>query len=138
MIRNMLIAAALLASGGAALAADSPSAIVKRHMDAAAKGDVDAIMADYADDAVVLQATGAAQGKPAIRAVFERLFPPRPANAAPPPAGTGMQITRVWEEGDVGLVTWTSGPVSGTDQFIIHDGKIAVQAVFLSGAPPAR
>jgi len=128
--------AAVMVIGAAQAAPLSPTEIVNRHVTAAGKGDVDAIMADYADDAVVLQAGQAAQGKAAIRAVFERIFPPRPAGS-PPPAGPGMTVTRVWEEGNVGLVTWQLGAINGTDEFLVRDGKIEVQAVFLSGAPPA-
>lgn len=135
MKHGLAIIAALAAAGSAH--AVTPSEIVSRHMAAAAKGDVDAIMADYADDAVVLQAGQASQGKPAIRAVFERLFPPRPAGTAAAAGAPAMKITRVWEEGDIGLVTWEAGPLKGTDEFLVRDGKILVQAVFLGGAPPA-
>ena len=57
--------------------------------------------------------------------------------AAPAPA---MKIIRVWEEGNVGFVTWQAGTLKGTDEFLVRNGKIAVQAVFLSDAPgaPAR
>ncbi len=131
--------AAVMIAGAAQAAALSPTEIVQRHMAAAAKSDVDAIMADYAEHAVALQSGQATQGKAAIRALFERLFPPRPAGSPPPAAGApGMKVTRVWEEGNVGFATWQMGALTGTDEFLIRDGKIEVQAVFLSGAPPAR
>lgn len=142
------IAAASFAAAIAAPAlALTPTEIVNRHAAFGGKADVDGMMGDYADDAVVLQAGRAIQGKPAIRALFERMFPARPAAAAAvtPPAtaaapprrpGGGMNVTRVWEEGDVGFVTWTAGPVNATEEFLVRDGKIKVQAIFMSGAPP--
>jgi hypothetical protein len=133
--------AALIATGAAQAATLSPTDIVNRHVSSG--GNIDAIMADYADDAVVLQAGKAYQGKAAIRPLFERMFAGRPATppagAAPAarPAGGGMKVTRVWEEGNVGLMTWTAGPMNATEEFLVEDGKIKVQAIFMSRAPDA-
>jgi len=129
--------AAVLVAGAAQSAGLSPADIVHRHTAAAAKSDIPALMADYADDAVVLEAGKAIQGKAAIHTLYEKMFPKRPAGAA----ATGvaaMKVTRVWQEGNVGFVTWEMGPVHGTDEFLVRNGKIAVQAVFISGAPQAK
>lgn len=139
---SLALAASLV--GGAACAADlTPTQIVERHT--ASGGNVDKIMADYADDAVVFQQGQAIEGKAAIRALFARMFGPRPPAAAPPAQGaappraaqpTGpMKVTRVWEEGHVGFMTWEAGPVKGTDEFLVKNGKIAVQVVYTSGGP---
>jgi ketosteroid isomerase-like protein len=129
------LAAVMLVS--TAQAADlSPADIVHRHTAAVAKSDVDAMMADYADNAVVLEAGQALQGKAAIRALFERMFP-RPVAGAPATGAAARKITRVWQEGNVGFVTWQMGPINGNDSFLVRNGKIEVQAVFLSGAPQA-
>ncbi|OJY68104.1 MAG: hypothetical protein BGP16_14640 [Sphingobium sp. 66-54] len=131
---------ALLLAGAAQAAALTPTEIVNRHTGAG--GDIDKIMADYADDAVVLQAGRAVQGKAEIRKLFERMFPKKPEGAAAAPAGAApaaprpeMKVTRVWEEGDVGFMTWEMGPMKTTEEFIVRDGKIQVQALFMSGAP---
>ena len=142
-------AMAVLAFSGPALAEQSgpadltPIDIVNRHVSSG--GDVDVIMADYADDAVVLQQGKAFQGKPAIRKLFEAMFPKRPAGARPagaPPAGAGappkMNVTKVWQEGDVGFLTWEMGPVKATEEFLVRGGKIAVQTVFMSGGAPGE
>ncbi len=137
------LAAAMLLAGAAPAMALTPTEIVQRHT--ASGGNVDAIMADYAEDAVVLQNGRAVQGKAEIRKLFEGMFgrrgPSGGAGAAPagggaggPPAGGGMKVTRVWEEGNVGFMTWEMGPVKATEEFIVKDGKIAVQAIFMSGA----
>lgn len=132
MIRFGFGALAACMIAGSAQAADlSPADIVARHTAAVAKSDVDAMMADYADDAIVLEAGQAIQGKAAIRALLERLFPKQPAGAAPSGMAT-MKITKRWAEGDVGFFNWENGPAHGTDEFIVHGGKIAVQSVFIS------
>ncbi|MEI9965229.1 MAG: nuclear transport factor 2 family protein [Caulobacteraceae bacterium] len=138
---TMAALAAVLAAAGAAQAqpaALSPTDIVHRHMAFAAKGDVDSIVGDYADDAVVLTAGKAAQGKAAIRAQFAGMFGARPAGA---PAGgpPAMKTLKVWQEGDVGFVSWQMGaggpaPINGVDEFLVRGGKIQVQAVF-TGLP---
>ncbi|MBO9576562.1 MAG: nuclear transport factor 2 family protein [Sphingobium sp.] len=137
------IAALALAAGAAH--ADTPTDFVKRHTSSG--GNVDAIMADYADDAVVLQNGRAVQGKAEIRKLFEGMFggrrggaggpPPGGAPAGGAPAGGGMNVTKVWEEGNVGFVTWEMGPVHATEEFIIRNGKIAVQAIFMAGGGTA-
>ena len=126
-----LAAALALAAGSAQAAGPSPSDIVNRHMAAAGRSDVDAIMADYTDDATVLQSGKAVKGKAAIRAMFTGLFSGRA-----PGTPSGMKVDRVWQEGDVGFVSWTMGPAAGTDDFLVRDGKIEIQAVFFA-APPA-
>ena len=109
----------------------TPKEIVERHTSAG--GDIDKIMADYADDAVVMQEGRAIQGKAAIRVLFERMFPkPDPdAPARKAPAGGGMNITKVWQEGDVGFMTWEMGPMKATEEFLVRDGKILVQTIFM-------
>lgn len=129
-----VLAALALAAATPALAADpTPQEIVQRHMDFAAKGDVDGIAGDYAEDAVAITANGTTQGRPAIRAFY--------ANLLKPPAGGGaapqLKATRVWQEGNVGFVTWEMGPLKGLDAFVVKGGKIQTQAVYISGAPPA-
>jgi hypothetical protein len=140
------IAAAIagLSLASPACAADlTPTQIVQRHT--AAGGDLDKLMDDYSDNAVVFQQGRAIQGKAAIRALYARMFPQPPAGAqaqgqgqapaARSGSGGGMKVTRVWEEGEVGFMTWEAGPVKATEQFLVRDGKIVLQAIFMSGAP---
>jgi hypothetical protein len=136
MLRTSLFAAvAVFALAGAASAAAlQPTDFVHRHMAAAAKGDLDALVADYADDAVTITAGGATVGKAAIRAQFAKMFP----GGGKPAAGPGgpMKAIKIWQEGPVGMVSWESGPVKGTDAFVIKNGKIQSQSVFMAGPPP--
>jgi len=137
MIRTSLTALAFAAMIPAlAQAADlTPVDIVNRHMAAAGKGDIDAMANDYADDAVVLTAGHATQGKAAIRAMFDAMLGPKAKKS-------DIKPTKVWSDGDVGFVTWvmnagTPGAVNGTDSFVVHHGKVVVQSVFIGG-PPAN
>ena len=138
MIRTGIAALAVVMGIGAAQAADlSPADIVDRHTAAVAKSDVAAMMADYADDAVVLEDGKTIQGKPAIRALFDRMFPTPAAGAAP--AGTAaMKVTRKWAEGNVGLYSWELPTIHGVDEFLVRNGKIEVQAVFLTPVAAAK
>lgn len=143
MLKQALAVTALLLAAGAAHAQGStPAEVVQRHVDSG--GSLDAILADYADDAVVLQAGRTLQGKAAIRHFYEGMFGAGPAGA-PPTQGAArsageppkMTVDKVWQEGDVGFVNWHMGPVKATEEFVVRNGKIEVQAVFMNGAPPA-
>jgi ketosteroid isomerase-like protein len=142
LTRTLGAAALLLASGTAYAQGSSPAEIVQRHVSSG--GNIDAIMADYADDAVVLQNGRAIEGKPAIRKLFQNMFggkraaptaqtPSSPPAEAPPK----MTVDKVWQEGDVGFVNWHMGPMHATEEFVTKDGKIAVQAIFMTGGPAA-
>ncbi len=132
MIRFGIAALAAFTIAGVGQAADlTPAQIVERHNAAVAKSDVDAMMADYADDAVVLEDGKTIGGKAAIRALFERMFP-KPAAGAAPTGTAAMKVTRRWVEGDVGLYSWELPAMHGVDEFRVRNGKIEVQAVFLT------
>jgi hypothetical protein len=144
---GLAVLALVFAAGAAHAQGSSPAEIVQHHVGSG--GNVDAIMADYADNAVVLQNGRAIQGKEDIRKLFEAMFGgnrraslPAGQNAhdgpaAPPAAAPKMTVDRVWQEGNVGFVKWEMGPVHATEEFVIRDGKIAVQAIFMQGRPPA-
>jgi hypothetical protein len=133
--------AALMIGGAAHAAGSSPAEVVQRHVSSG--GNLDAMIGDYADDAVVMQQGRVLQGKAAIRAFYANMFGPRPAagaGAPPPGAPAGgppkMTVDKVWEEGNVGFVSWHMGPVKATEEFLVRDGKIEVQSVFMQGGPP--
>lgn len=132
---------ALFIAGAAHAAGSSPAEVVKRHV--ASGGNLDKLMADYADNAVVMQQGRVLQGKDAIRAFYAKMFGggPKSGAGAPPPGGHAggpptMTVDKVWQQGDVGFVNWHMGPVKATEEFLVRDGKIQVQSVFMHGAPP--
>ena len=143
MLKYAIGAALVFVAGAAQAQGSSPAEIVQRHV--ASGGNIDAILADYADDAVVLQNGRVLEGKAAIRKFYEGMFGGGriPASsgstgAAPPAAGPPkMTVDKVWQEGSVGFVSWHMGPVKATDEFVIRNGKIDTQSVFMQGGPPA-
>jgi ketosteroid isomerase-like protein len=138
MLKTTLAALALsvLATAPAfAQTEPTPAEIVQRHMQFANAGNIDAMIADYADDAVLLTAGRAVQGKTALRGAFTALLGGGAGGKKP-----DIKPIKVWSEGDVGFVTWemnagTPTAAKGGDSFLVHHGKIIVQAVF-TGAPP--
>jgi len=142
-LRRSAPALAMLAALPALGAQDAPPApatalsqidIVKRHMAAVNDKDIEGAMADYAEDAVMIQPGKVTEGKAAIRALFLAGFARVPADAS-----LGMVIERTWQEGrNVVSAPWHKGTdLNGIDKFLMRDGKIIVQTVFLSGQPPA-
>ncbi|WP_238011859.1 nuclear transport factor 2 family protein [Dactylosporangium sp. AC04546] len=106
--------------------ARTPRDVFDHHARALAAGDLDEIVADFADDAVMITPAGAFRGRAAIREGYARLFEDLPDAEWDVP-------TRVFE-GDVLLLEWTavSGAVravSGVDTFVFGDDGIRAQTV---------
>ena len=147
MLFKMTLALSLL--GTAAFAADSPKQVLDRHVAAIQKGDVDALMADYADNAIVLAPKGIVTpathttdgpdvfvGKKNARKLFVTLT--NKDNIA------GVRSMKSHYEnlsGGVTLMHWVQFPgtakeVDGVDVFVIRGGKVAYQAVTVD--PPKK
>ena len=129
-----------------AFAADTATQILDRHVAAMKKGDLAAVMADYADGAVVITPHGIAPGQKAASALD--VFPGK-ANARKLFAvltdkdhvGGNRTMTTRYEArgGDVTLMYWeqnrgTPNQVSGVDVFVIRNGKIEFQNVVVDAA----
>jgi ketosteroid isomerase-like protein len=97
------------------------------HWHAFGAGDVEAIMADYAKDAVLITADGPLKGHAQIRSLFEKVF----ANMFPP-SSTSLNLAKQIVEGEMAYILW-SGSSSlynaafATDTFVMRDGKIVAQ-----------
>ena len=106
----------------------STKAVVDRHLEAWRRGDVAAVLADYADDAAMLHAAlGVVAGKAAIGALlvqtFAELFRPD---------DTELTVEAIVTAGDHALIQYTavtsSVRTSGAfDAFTLRDGKIVAQ-----------
>jgi hypothetical protein len=101
-------------------------------MKALLEGDFVALMADYADDAVLLTLDGASVGKPAIQAYFVNALSAMPNGKLSP---TGDIV-----HGDYVLTTWTGDSdvatiPYGVDTFVIRDEKIRLQTVWFTVVP---
>ncbi len=109
--------------------------VMTRHLDAFQAGDVDAVMADYADDAVMISPNGVRRGAAEIREAFAGFF----AGLFAP--GTYTFTTDLTTaEGETAFMLWhaecTGATIPiGTDTLVIRDGKIVAQTVALKVEP---
>lgn len=94
-------------------------AVFTHHVEALGSGDLDAIVEDYADDAVVISDTGVLVGAAAIRDQF-----------SVPSGLSNIQGTTIHVHGDYVYVCWTADGVRmGSDTFVIRDGRIVLQTI---------
>ncbi|MFC0629393.1 YybH family protein [Kribbella deserti] len=100
------------------------AAVMQHNMDAFSAGDLDAVVADYDDAALVVNDIfGTASGRTEIRALFERLL----ADVFPPERIT-VEHTAEIISGRLAFYTWRAENASfGTDTFIVENGRIVLQ-----------
>jgi ketosteroid isomerase-like protein len=100
--------------------------VLSHHATAITAGDVDEILADYADDSVVLIPGRIFRGRDEIRELMTEVV----TDMLPP--GSTLNMTCVVIEGDYAYIVWDaesekfSFPM-GTDTFVVRDGKIVFQ-----------
>ncbi|MBM3237294.1 hypothetical protein FJZ31_13455 [Candidatus Poribacteria bacterium] len=109
-----------------ALAVGQTEETLLHHLQAVGEGDIDAIMADYAEDAMLFTPNGALHGHDEIRALFEAMV----AGVLPP--GSSFEMSQQIIEGEIAYIVWSAESVNysipfGTDTFVIRDGKIMTQ-----------
>ncbi len=139
MIRTTRLIVLLAAAVAPVLhAADDARTLAQRHVDVIRTGDVDKLMADYADDAVALtppglfssrpaNEEGIAEGKAEIKKLFELLCGPKYFTAV---KGMDARVERVSDT--IAILHWTQfkgtpQQLSGTDVFVAKNGKITTQ-----------
>ena len=127
---------------------DSAKVILDRHEATMKAGDLEGVMADYADNAVLLAPAGVVPGetdraglnvligKENVRKFFAVL-----TNAENNPAVKSMAATYEIREDGTALMHWAQWPgtekeLSGTDVWIIRDGKVVSQTVLVN--PPKQ
>jgi ketosteroid isomerase-like protein len=96
--------------------------VLATHMDAFGKGDMDAMLGGYADDAVMFTPNGTIQGKEALRPVFTALF----AEWGKPT--TKFTLKQNLVSGEHAYIFWDAETddniyEGGMDAFTIRDGK---------------
>jgi predicted SnoaL-like aldol condensation-catalyzing enzyme len=101
------------------------------HMVAIDTGDFEKLIADYADDAVMLTFDGASVGKKGIAGFFQNTFSQFP--------NLRLSVERTAVEGDMVLLEWSAvsdvGTGRGMDTFVIRDGEIQRQTVWMEVFP---
>lgn len=104
----------------------TPQDVFAHHGQALAAGDLDAIVADYSDDSVVITSAGVARGKDEIRRVFVSLLDDLP--------DADWNLKNLIFEGDVLFLEWAADSAvnradDGVDTFVFRDGMIRAQTV---------
>jgi ketosteroid isomerase-like protein len=104
----------------------TPQEVFQHHAEVLIGGDLDGIVADYAEDAVFISPSGVLRGKDGIRQAFAKLL-------ADVPKAEWQVPTQVFE-GDVLFIEWSAKAANtfvedGIDTFVFRDGEIVVQTV---------
>lgn len=143
-------AATTAADTAAAPAPDTAEVILDRHVAAMKAGDLGAVMADYADNALVIAPHGIVPGEASVAGVnvfdgkdnISKLFAvlTNKDNAA---GMASMTTTYEFKGSDVSLMHWAQFPgtpqeVSGTDVWVIRGGKVLSQTVLINAPPAAK
>jgi ketosteroid isomerase-like protein len=104
----------------------TPQEVFQHHVEALGAGDLDGIVYDYTDDAVLITPAGTVRGKDGIRAAFVGLL-------ADIPDAAWTLKTQIFE-GDVLFLEWAAVAAAtkvddGIDTFVFADGMITTQTV---------
>ena len=106
--------------------ARTPQEIFEHHVGALLAADLDEIVADYTDDAVLITPGGVNRGKQGIREAFTGLLADLP--------DAKWDVPTQFFEGDVLFIEWkaetaTARAADGIDTFVFSDDGIRVQTV---------
>jgi hypothetical protein len=106
--------------------ASTTQEIFSRHVAALSTGDLDALVADYAEDALVVTPTAEYRGRPALRELFAGML------EALPEVALHAQVTAFAD--DALLLHWTADSTlnrvpDGVDTFVFADGAIRLQTI---------
>ena len=104
----------------------TPEEIFQHHAQALGAGDLDEIVADYADDAVFITPAGVKRGIDGVREGFTQLLADVPDAA--------WDLKTLIFENDVLFLEWAADAGAtrvddGIDTFVFRDGLIRVQTV---------
>jgi ketosteroid isomerase-like protein len=113
----------------------TPQEIFQHHAVALGAADVEEVLADYPDDAVLITPRGTLRGKAGIREAFESIF-------ADLPDATWNVPTQIFE-GDVLFIEWTAeSPAArvrdGIDTFVFGEDGIRAQTVRYTREPTGQ
>ena len=114
----------------------STKEVLENHLKSFDQGDVDAILSDYAPDALLFTQERVLKGVDAIRPLFEALI----AEFGKP--GATFQMKQQLIQGDYAYILWTAETADNiyelaTDTFVVRDGKIVAQS-FTAKITPKR
>ena len=110
-------------------------AIMDHQYEAFSAGNADEIVADFADDAVLIRADAVLTGRAAIRGAYQEMF------AGPFKPGTyELTVDAEHVVGDIAYIVWrahcaTEELTIGTDTFVVRNGKIVAQTYTAKSEP---
>ena len=109
----------------------STEAVLHRHLQAAAES-VDAVLADYVEESVLITAEATHRGLAEIRAFFMELLEGRTKGFL-----GAFKMKRAAVTGELAYIVWEAKPwfTFATDTILVRDGKIVLQTF---AAHPAR
>ena len=104
----------------------TPQEAFQHHVEALGAEDLDGIVADYTDDAILITPDGIKRGKEGVREVFTKL-------TGDVPQATWDLKTTLFEE-DILFLEWAAESAAtrtddGVDTFVFRDGMIRVQTI---------
>jgi ketosteroid isomerase-like protein len=105
----------------------STKSVIDNHLKCFGEGDLDGILSDYAQEAVLFTPQAPLKGAGEIRALFAAML----AEFGKP--GATFRLEHLSVEGEHGYILWTAETAENvyelaTDTFVVRDGKIAVQS----------
>lgn len=101
------------------MSSDETMRVLERHGAATQANDLEAVMADYAQEAVLISSRHGVLRGADIRTFFEH-----------PSDLTGFEVISLFVDNDVAFFTWKTDAVAlGSDTFVLRGDKIAVQTV---------
>ena len=106
--------------------ARTPQEVFDHHVQALGGGDLDGIVDDYSDDAILILPSGIKRGKAGTREVFTQLL-------ADLPSADWTLKTTLFQD-DVLFLEWAAVSAAtqaddGLDTFVFRDGQIRVQTI---------
>ena len=110
----------------------TPQEVFQHHGEALVAGDLDGIVSDYSDDAIIITPAGVLRGKDGVREAFVKLLGDLPS--------AEWELPTTQFEDDVLFLEWkaTSEKTKaedGIDTFMFRDGLIRVQTVRYTVTP---
>lgn len=103
---------------------DTTQATIENHLHAFFQQNIDGVLADYAEDAVMLIPEGPLHGRAEIRNFFTNFMDTLPSGFL-----EAFKMRRQEFVGELGYIIWDARPwvQFATDTFVVRDGKIALQ-----------
>ncbi len=104
---------------------NTTEAVFAHHLQAVRDQDIEAIVSDYADDAIMMMEGTVLRGIEAIRTHFTNVV-----NGVPAEVLANIQVDQLEIEGEFAFLLWSSGTMvpRAADTLCIRNGKIVMQS----------